>query len=451
MYFLIRLFIKITNIIPALFFLMAKRHYTGKKIRTANYKGPLIIVQNHRGFMDYLVIVMMFFFRKVNVVVSELLYDHSKPLRFLLKAMGAIRADRFSGNPDFINKSISVLKKGGILLIYPESKIETTDELLEFKRSVGVISIQSGAPVLPIYHDGNIGLFKRDRCIFGDIMYPDDYIDEQQTLSDNSSAFTNEIYNKVVYLKSIYDRTFFKRKKDKKKPEHVTFGYRFMRSTATPPLKLFCRPVIEPISPITEIALHSQKRLLVICNHCWWLDAPLLYHLLKRQNPRCLAAKDVAEKNRASFFAQKTLGCIFLDRNGFDWNSTKACIKELEDEGCLIIFPEGQLNLGSQLVPFHTGAAMMALMTNSPILPVYITGCYKFFSKTRITVGEPILLDECISGKGVNNTRIAEANELLYSTVNDLKDRAQRSLSEKEKAKIAAWKQETKKKLGHDD
>jgi len=57
-----------------------------------------------------------------------------------------------------LDKALEVLKKGGIIIIYPEGKRNRKKELFEGKTGVAELAVKSGAPVIPlglIYKNNN--------------------------------------------------------------------------------------------------------------------------------------------------------------------------------------------------------------------------------------------------------------------------------------------------------
>ena len=443
--FLLRWFIKITSVIPALLLFMPKRYFLGKNFKsTAKYKGPLIITANHRGFIDYVMIATMFPLRKVNVIVSEALYDFNPFLRILLKAIGAIRTDRFSANPAFMFKSINILKRGGVLLIFPEGKIETTEEIYEFKKSVGLIAVESNAPILPIYHRGGFGVFRnRNKAFFGDLIYAKDYVKDDKTLSENSAIVTEAVRDKISQYWEFYHNSMYSNKDKKPKKSHVNFAYRFLMATSLPMIKIFLRPKVTFESDMAKAMLYNEKRMITVSNHCWWIDAPLLYYVFRKTAPRCIAAQDIMAGNKFLHNMQKAIGCIFLDRTGFDWNCIKECLKELNNENNLIIFPEGQMNFTQEILPFHTGASMMSIMTSTPVVPVYINSSYKPFRKTYIHIGNPI------KPTSLGNTKNAteEMTHFLEEKTAVLRDSCNSNISPKELTEIINSKKKHSKKI----
>lgn len=440
--FLLRWFLKITNIIPALLLFFPKRYFLGKKYKEPFWrKGPLIISANHRAFIDYIMIATMFPFRKINVIVSEALYDFNPFLRIILKALGAIRTDRFSSNPDFIFKSIRILKNGGVVLVFPEGRIETSDEIYDYKKSLGLIAMESNAPILPIYHRGGFGVFKnRNKAFIGDLIYAGDYVEEDKKLSENAISVTEAVRNKTVEYHDFYRNSMYSNKVKKPKKSHVTFLYRFLMATSSPMIKIFLRPKVVFESDMSKAMLYNEKRMITISNHSWWIDAPMLYYVFRRTSPRCIAAEDIMAKNKFLHNMQKAIGCIFLDRTGFDWNCIKKCLGELNGDGNLIIFPEGQMNFTQKSLPFHSGTAMMSIMTSSPVVPVYINSSYKLFKKTYIYIGNPIKPEAL--GNTKNSTE--EMTRLLESKMDVLRDNCNSITSSKDLAEIASVKEKHK-------
>lgn len=434
--FIIRWLLKLSGIFPSLFVFNPKKYYLGKKLRTENYHGPLIVVENHRSFMDYITICRMFYFRRIHVVVSELLYEH-KFIRFLLKAMGVIRADRFSGDPAFINESIAVLKKGGILLIYPESKIETEDEIYEFKRSVGLISLHSGAPILPIYHEGDIGPFHREKCILGDLIYPYDHAKEDNTVLENADAITAAVYASVCNSKKLYREMFFSDGKKKAQADRMNLLGRYVTLTGGIAMQTLITPKKIYESDYAKLYYHNhRKRAIVMSNHTWWIDGPLQYWLMPHRKFHVLTAKDVCEANKARAVLMRSLNGIFLNRDTLDLAALRSCVEVLNQEGQLLIFPEGKISHTGEIDAFANGIFTLLAMVDAPIIPVYLSGLYAPFHRTKVVIGEPMYFNEKIAKEGKNTVVLDEiANEVRNKIIalSDLYQPSEKEIALKEK------------------
>lgn len=91
---------------------------------------------------------------------------------------------------------------------------------------------------------------------------------------------------------------------------------------------------------------------------------------------------------KAELFDQPLLDPILRQLGGFpvrrgaqdEWAIRQARLV-LEEEQVLGIFPEGKRNHGRGLHPGKTGAARLAIATNSPIVPLAVTGTQRLFRR----------------------------------------------------------------------
>jgi 1-acyl-sn-glycerol-3-phosphate acyltransferase len=191
--------------------------------------------------------------------------------------------------------------------------------------------------------------------------------------------------------------------------------------------------------------LYRQKGMLIVSNHSWWIDAPFMYYVFFKLSPRCIAAQDVANINKSWRFFEKTMGCILLDRSGFDWGAIRTCMDCLKDDIPLVVFPEGHMNYDDKLLPFMNGAVMMALMTGVPVAPVYMHTTYKGFKKQVYVIGELIRFDR--NSQMPDNNSVNLANELLYNKLTELRQIAIRESSPKFNREVAQARKQMKANL----
>jgi 1-acyl-sn-glycerol-3-phosphate acyltransferase len=124
-------------------------------------------------------------------------------MRWLLKELDGIKISREGKNFSFVEKSVDILKNGGVIEIYPEARIPEPNEVtpLEFKPSAAYIAILSGAPIIPVYTDGNYFGKGRANVMIGKPINPSDIIDPSLEMSKNIETLTNYIRNKVISLR----------------------------------------------------------------------------------------------------------------------------------------------------------------------------------------------------------------------------------------------------------
>lgn len=172
------------------------------------------------------------------------------------------------------------------------------------------------------------------------------------------------------------------------------------------------------------------KRLIIICNHTYWLDPANLSILFRKSLVNSVAAKEVFEGGRGPLM--RGLRCIPLDRSTMDLACIKECVARLKDDQRVVIFPEGQLNLTSEILEFKAGAALIAMQAQSAVVPVYTSGVYRPFGGLKLIVGNPITYDELFP-QSLGATAMVNATTLMQKRMQMLKDILMEKLTEKDK------------------
>lgn len=78
---------------------------------------------------------------------------------------------------------------------------------------------------------------------------------------------------------------------------------------------------------------------------------------------------------------------IWVRRGKSDVGAVKTGLKALKGNEKLLIFPEGTRH--DEIGEGKTGAAMMAIRTGVPVVPVYISPERKLFRRTKVYIGQP--------------------------------------------------------------
>ena len=194
--------VKVTAYPIELVVFRTKIHYEDKSVQGRKIKGPAIIVSNHTSVYDFAQMMQVFFGRHLHCLMAVILY-RNRPMRWLLKELDGIKISREGKNFSFVEKSVDILKNGGVIEIYPEARIPEPNEVtpLEFKPSAAYIAILSGAPIIPVYTDGNYFGKGRANVMIGKPINPSDIIDPSLEMSKNIETLTNYIRNKVISLR----------------------------------------------------------------------------------------------------------------------------------------------------------------------------------------------------------------------------------------------------------
>jgi 1-acyl-sn-glycerol-3-phosphate acyltransferase len=140
----------------------------------------------------------------------------------------------------------------------------------------------------------------------------------------------------------------------------------------------------------------EKGTLLIVCNHLHIADPPVVAASIPL---KCVfMAKEELFRDGWTRFWVSNFGAIPVSRGGVDREAIRIAEGWLKRGVSLIIFPEGGRSQTARIQPAFTGAALIALRTGVPVLPVSITGTEKlknlkwcFFHRPKITVsiGQP--------------------------------------------------------------
>lgn len=163
-----------------------------------------MIVSNHTTLFDFIALVFTFFWRTLRVQMAEVLFKN-KFIGFLLKMLGGIYVNRSIFTLGFISQSVDILDKGGVVGIFPESRLPKKGEErpLPFKSSAAYIALSSNAPVIPVYSNGLYFSKKRARLIIGKPMYMSDFIDDNLSEKENLRNATEALRDKIIELERL--------------------------------------------------------------------------------------------------------------------------------------------------------------------------------------------------------------------------------------------------------
>ncbi len=185
-------------------FFKDKIYYENERA-TRRVKGGALIIANHFNPLDYVMNVFVFFPRKLYVVASEHAFKNVF-LRFGMKFWGGIEANRVTRSMSFITQSIREIKKGHLVLIFPEGHNTDDGTIKAFYPSYILIAHKSNAPIVPVVSDGNYGPFKRLHLIVGEPIDLAEYIDAPKVNKEEIARLNDIIRDKVLALRAELDR-----------------------------------------------------------------------------------------------------------------------------------------------------------------------------------------------------------------------------------------------------
>lgn len=165
--------------------------------------------------------------------------------------------------------------------------------------------------------------------------------------------------------------------------------------------------------------LEKYDKCLICPNHSRVFDPIYLYPQVENMYS---VAKSELFKNKLLNHFLTYHNAIPIKRDSKDFAGTKNIINILEEKEKikLLIFPEGGIYKENYLEGkrrVKSGAVFIAATANVPIIPIYITSRAKFFSKVKVTFGEPFFpKQEVLEDKKVLREEAKRLIDSIYET-----------------------------------
>lgn len=165
--------------------------------------GPVILAPNHFSAMDHF-FCGIFLRRRVSFMAKSQLFKW--PLASILRHGGAFPVRRGLRDEEAIITALGILRRGGVVVIYPEGGRSRTRRIGEHARpGVGRLALESGAPVVPVAIYGSLQVrewrrlrFPRVTVRYGAALSweaaPESARDRHQEVADAVLAAVRDLY-----------------------------------------------------------------------------------------------------------------------------------------------------------------------------------------------------------------------------------------------------------------
>lgn len=157
-------------------------------------------------------------------------------------------------------------------------------------------------------------------------------------------------------------------------------------------------------APYFRLRVRGAERLpgsgpaIVVAPHRSWLDPPCVGAACGRA-VHFLIVDKVYEKRWATWFYRR-MGSIPVTQTGHgSIAALRGALRKLRDGSVVGVFPEGRVVAAGEEAPVHPGAALLALRSGAPVVPLGIAGTERAWPKgrrvprprsIRVVVGDPI-------------------------------------------------------------
>ncbi len=123
--------------------------------------GGALVLANHQSHLDP-VLVGVACDRRLNYLARQSLFDFP-PLRWLISSLDAIPIDREGTGLGGLKETLRRLKRGEMVLIFPEGTRTPDGQVHRFKPGFCAIARRAGVPLLPVGIDGAFESWPRTR------------------------------------------------------------------------------------------------------------------------------------------------------------------------------------------------------------------------------------------------------------------------------------------------
>ncbi len=152
--------------------------------------------------------------------------------------------------------------------------------------------------------------------------------------------------------------------------------------------------------------------LIVVANHVSYNDPPALVASISR--PLNFLGKKELFGNPVGRFLMPKCRVHPVDRAASGLDAMRTAMNLLSRDEAVVMFPEGHVSSDHAMNPALAGAALLAIKTQAPILPVGIYGTEKFshwrmpipMCRFRVNIGQPFtppVLEGNVSRNAVNS------------------------------------------------
>lgn len=163
--------------------------------------------------------------------------------------------------------------------------------------------------------------------------------------------------------------------------------------------------------------LPSEGGVILAANHRSNRD-PVMIGLTCGRRLRFMAKAELFKRPLFGWLIRQ-LGAFPISRGTRDVSSLKNAMKILQGGEAMVIFPEGSRIRKGGKVKAKPGAVLLACHAQVPIVPVCISGKYRWTNKITVSYGEPMTFEEYY-GRKVEATEMQELADYVLDKVREL-------------------------------
>lgn len=173
-----------------------------------------------------------------------------------------------------------------------------------------------------------------------------------------------------------------------------------------------------------ETAHDKSRQYVFVFNHSSFLDIPIIFKTIRKQQFRVLGKAEMAKIPLFGFIYKNAVVMVERDNPQKRAQSVKQLISVLKKGISVVISPEGTFNMSNRaLKDFYDGAFKIAIETQTPIKPILILdACHRMHYRSVFSLNpgrsRSVYLDE-ISVNGLTLADVAYLKEKVYKIMEE--------------------------------
>lgn len=167
--------------------------------------------------------------------------------------------------------------------------------------------------------------------------------------------------------------------------------------------------------------LPGMKPFIICANHISWMDPLAIGAAIPAWYRINYMAKKELFKNYILRKLLLMVGAFPVNRQDADFTAVKKAYNLLKEGQVLGVFPEGTRSTNGLMQKAYNGAALIAVRSGIPILPVAVEGPYRFFEPLTIHIGQLFVLPPLIyEQKNEKKEQLDALSAIIISNINKL-------------------------------
>ncbi len=162
-------------------------------------QGAAVLCANHTTMLDPVLIAVGITPKHKLTFMAKKEIFKNKLIGAFFRAVGAFPVDRDAADLATIRTSLSILKSGGKLLLFPEGHRMKNGhmEADEVKTGVAMIAMRANVPIVPIYLSSVQKIFHKTIVSIGEPIYPEK---REGSNSDNYRRIATEAFEAICAM-----------------------------------------------------------------------------------------------------------------------------------------------------------------------------------------------------------------------------------------------------------